>query len=80
MGPMLKRFGKEWICNAKNYVGSEKNYKITTVRSIVKTSLSVPEVWGSIPGSVKSDTASPTSHHRCDISSELSSPGAKPRR
>ena len=34
------------------------------------------EVWGSNPGSVKSAQ----SRHRCNVSSELCSPGAKPRR
>ena len=35
---------------------------------------------GSIPGSVKSDTVSPTARHRYDVSSELCCPGAKPHR
>ena len=35
---------------------------------------------GSIPGSVKSETASATSCHRCDVSQELCCPGAKLRR
>ena len=30
-------------------------------------SLSMRQVWGSIPGSVKSNTVSPTSRHRYDI-------------
>ena len=50
------------------------------VSSVAKRTLSVREVWGSIPGPVKSDTVSPTTRHRCDVSSELCSPGAKPRR
>ena len=41
---------------------------------------SVLEAWGSIPGPVKLDTVSPTIRHRCDVSSELCCPGAKPRR
>ena len=32
----------------------------------------------SIPGPVKSYTESATARHRCDVSSELCSPGAKP--
>ena len=35
------------------------------------------QVWGFIPGSVKSDTVSLTARHRCDVSLELCSPGAK---
>ena len=50
------------------------------VSSVVTTLLSVKEVWGSIPGLVKSDTVSPTARHRCDASSELCYSGAKPRR
>ena len=50
------------------------------VISVVCTLLSVREVWGSIPGSVKSDTVSPTACHRCDVSSELCCQGAKQRR
>ena len=44
---------------------------------MVTTSLSVREVWGSVPGPVKSDTVSPTARHRCDISSEFEA--ASPR-
>ena len=53
-----------------------EHFKLTTkqrpVSSVVKISLSVLEVWGSIPGPVKSDTVLPTARHRCDVSSELS--------
>ena len=35
---------------------------------------------GSIPGTMKSDTVSPTARHRCDVSSELCCPGANPRK
>ena len=41
------------------------------VSSEVKTSLSVREVWGSRPGSVKSNTMSPVARHRFDISSDF---------
>ena len=41
------------------------------VSSIVKRTLSVREVWSSM---------APTARHRCDVSSELCSPGAKPQR
>ena len=41
---------------------------------------SARKVWGSIPGSVKSDVVSPSARHRCDVSSELCCPGVKPRR
>ena len=44
------------------------------------TSLSVREVWGSIPGPVKSNTVSPTARHRVDVSSELCYPSAETRR
>ena len=43
----------------------------------LKTLLTVREVWGSIPGTVKSDTVSPTARHCGDVSSELYSPGAE---
>ena len=46
----------------------------------LKTPLVAAKVWGSIPGSVKSDTASPTARYRCDVSSELCCPGAKSRK
>ena len=35
--------------------------------SVVTTLLSVREIWGSNPWLVKSDTASPTARHRCDV-------------
>ena len=38
------------------------------------------EIRGSIPGPLKSDTLSPTVRHRCDVSSELCFPSAKPLR
>ena len=38
------------------------------------------EVLGMIPGPVKSNTMSPTARRRCDVSSELCCPGAKPQR
>ena len=41
------------------------------VSSVVKTSLLVREVWGSRPGPVKSNTMSPVTRHRCDISSNF---------
>ena len=46
---------------------------------VVKTLLSIPEVLGSIPVPLKSNTVSPTFRHRCDVSSELCCPGVKPR-
>ena len=42
------------------------------VSSVVKTSLSLREIWGSIPGPVKSDIMA---RHRCNVSSELCCPG-----
>ena len=45
-----------------------------------KTSLSARQIMGFIPGPVKTDKLSPTARHRCDVSSELCCPGAKPRR
>ena len=48
--------------------------------SVVKHSLLVREVWGSIPGPVKSNTVQPTARHRCDVSSELCCSVAKKRR
>ena len=44
------------------------------------TSLLVREVWVSIPGKIKSDTVSPQARYRCNVSSNLCSPGAKSRR
>ena len=48
--------------------------------TIVKILLLVRKVGGLIPGPVKLDTVSPTARHRCDVSSELCCPGAKPQR
>ena len=59
--------------------GSEK-IETGPLLSCLAHTLSVREVWHSNPGSVKSETESPTAHHRCDVPSELCSPGAKPRR
>ena len=47
---------------------------------LLRTLLSVHEVWGSFPGADKSDTVLPTAWHRCGVSSKLRCPGAKPRR
>ena len=47
---------------------------------LLSTSLSVMEVWGSIPEAVKSDTVSSTVRHRCDVFSLLFCPGVKQRR
>ena len=44
---------------------------------VIKTSLLVREVLDSIPSQVKSDTVSPTPHHRCNVSSELCCPGSR---
>ena len=49
------------------------------VSSVAETLLSVQKVCCSNPGSVKSDTVSPTARHRCDVSSELCCIGAMPR-
>ena len=48
------------------------------VSSVVRTMLTVREVWGSNPGSVKLDTVSPTACHCGDVSSNCV--GAMPRR
>ena len=45
-----------------------------------KTLLSVRQLSSSISDLVKSDTVSPTAHHRCDVSVELCCSGAKPRK
>ena len=47
---------------------------------LLSTLLSLQKVWDSIPGSVKSDSVSPTVRHRCNVSSELCCPSAKPQR
>ena len=47
-----------------------------SVSSVVKRTLSMRKLWGSIPGPVKSTQCL----HRCDVSSELCCPGAKPWR
>ena len=47
--------------------------------AVVDASLSVREVLGSSPRPVKSNTVSQMVRHRCDVSSELCCPGAKPR-
>ena len=46
------------------------------ISSVLKHTLSVREVWGSIPGPVKSAQC----RHRCNVSSDQCYPGAKPRR
>ena len=46
----------------------------------VVTSLSTRGVRGSIPGPIKSDTISPMTRHRRNVSLELCCPDAKPRR
>ena len=46
--------------------------------SVIETLLSMREIWGLNPGSVKSNTVSPTARHRCDVFSALCCPGAKP--
>ena len=67
---------KKCMCDgcirAKNHFGQH------TVSLVAKMSLSMREVWGLPPESVKLDTVSPSTHHRCDVSSELSH--AKPWR
>ena len=50
------------------------------VSSVFETLLLVREVLGSNIGLVKWDTVSPTGRWRCDVSSELCCPLAKPRR
>ena len=50
------------------------------VSSVVKRTLSVLQVWGLVAGPVKSDIVSLMARHRCDFSSELHCPGAKPWR
>ena len=45
-----------------------KNNPVGVVVTILQ---SVPEVWGSIPGPVKSNTVSPTAFHSCDVFSEM---------
>ena len=52
---------------------------VTSRIIISKASLLAREVWGSIPGSVQSETVA-TARHLCDVSSELYCPGDKPRR
>ena len=48
--------------------------------NLLRTSLSVQKVWGSIPVPVKLDALSPATRPRCDVSSELCCPDAKLRR
>ena len=43
---------------------------VSRLAQLLGTSLSVRWVWGSIPGSVKSERC----RHRCDVASELCSP------
>ena len=47
---------------------------------MLKTSLSVQKVWGSIPGPVESGRVSPTVRPIYKVSSEVCYPGAKPRK
>ena len=43
-------------------------------------SIMVLEVLGALPGTIKSDSVTPTASHRCNVSSELRCPDAKPWR
>ena len=52
--------------------------KAGLLAQLLRRSLSMREIWGSIPGPIKSDAVSPTARHRCDVSSELCYPGANP--
>ena len=45
---------------------------------VVEDTVNDAESLGSIPGSAKLDTVSPTIRHRCDVSSELHCPGSNP--
>ena len=54
---------------------SNKLFGHPPVSSLVTALLSVREVRGSNPGSVKSNTGSPKARHRCDVSSQLCCPG-----
>ena len=49
----------------KELVANEKHNN--RLVQLLSTSLLVREVWGSIPGSVKSDTASSTTRYHCDV-------------
>ena len=53
----------------------------TVITQLLKMSLSMWKVGGSIPRPVKSDidTVQPAARHRCDVSSELCCPGARSR-
>ena len=59
---------------------AERHRYFNEFNNTKKTSLHVLEVWGLIPDLDKPDTVSPTTRHRCDVSSELCCPGSKPGR
>ena len=54
--------------------------EINLSHQLLSTLPSVREVWGSIPGPVKSGTVSPTARYRCDVPLDLCCPGAMRRR
>ena len=62
------------------FIGKQNPQINRPLSSVVKTSLPVRDVRGSIRGSVKSNTESPKALHRCDVSSDLCCPGAKLQR
>ena len=79
------------VCVSRKWLGSKKAaeaewkfvFALISTRQFaqwLKTSLSAREDLDSIPGLVKSNAVSPTARHRCDVSSELCCPDAKPRR
>ena len=76
--------GPGWHKLKMHRSGQSKQYNSSQIGWLAwrwNTALLATDVWGSIPGPVKSDAVSPTARHRWDASSsELCCPGAKPQK
>ena len=80
--PTPLSYCKSQTCNQKKCVrkrgsASDSSHYLHNFRII--SFIMVLEVWGALPGTIKSDSVLPTVSHRCNVSSKLCCPDAKPR-
>ena len=73
-------FVKECLVKASDILCPSKKKTGPAVSSVAKRTLSEREGLGFDSRTGQIGTVSPTTRHRCDVSSELCCPGAKPRR